>query len=96
LTGYPTLDATGNNTYGVAVGVQNLFDFDRQLVVEGAVLKTMGPAAGRAAPGDQYGLGLRYQQPISNSIIVRFDTMVAIREHVRNLFGARIELRTKY
>ena len=66
LTGYPTLDATGNDTYGAAIGIDLLApEFTHQLILEAAVLQVFGDPALRNAPGDQYGIGIRYQVPIS-------------------------------
>ena len=59
LTGYPTLDATGNDTYGAAIGLDLLApEFTHQLIVEAAVLQVFGDPADRNAPGDQYGVGM--------------------------------------
>ena len=55
LTGYPLLDDSANNTYGGAFGVDLLGrQFDRQLILEAAVLQAFDDPAGRIAPGDQY------------------------------------------
>jgi hypothetical protein len=97
LTGYPTLDASGNDTYGAALGVDLLGQqFDRQLIVEGAVLQTMDDPAGRIAPGDQYATGVRYQKRLNNSLILRADAMYGFLQDSRDISGARIELRHKF
>jgi hypothetical protein len=97
MTGYPTLDATANDTYGGAIGLNILSpDFCQQLVLEGAVLQVRGDDANRIAAGDQYGLGLRYQRPLSNSLILRFDGMVGFLERAPDLSGVRVELRHKF
>ena len=98
LTGFPTLDDTGHDTYGGAIGVQYLFNLDRQIVVEAATVQTMGDdnELGRPARADQYGFGIRYQQPISDQIIIRADAMYGILQKADNISGARIELRLKF
>ncbi|MEM6330299.1 MAG: hypothetical protein AAF790_08625 [Planctomycetota bacterium] len=97
LTGFPTLDATGNNTFGAAVGVDLLAkNFDQQLILEAAVLQATGSAAGRNAPGDQYGLGVRWQLPVSEAHLIRADVMHAFTENADGLSGARVEFRWKF
>ena len=78
LTGYPTLDATAANTYGAAVGIDLLSpEFTHQLILEAAALQVFGDPALRNAAGDQYGVGARYQVPISNA------TLLAVRRDAR-------------
>jgi hypothetical protein len=97
LTGYPTLDATGNDTCGAAVGLDLLApEFTHQLIVEAAVLQVFGDPAFRNAPGDQYGLGMRYQVPISNATLLRFDVMHGWFENADDVTGARAEYRWKF
>jgi hypothetical protein len=97
MTGYPTLDATANDTYGAAFGVNLLSaDFGQQLVVEGAVVQVRGDDAARIAAGDQYGVGLRYQRPLSHALILRCDGMVGFLENAPDLDGVRVELRHKF
>ena len=97
LTGYPTLDATGNNTYGAAIGVNMLDpDFTNQLVLEAAILQAYDGATRRNAPGNQYGIGARYQIPISNAHLIRFDAMHAWQRNAGDLSGARMEFRWKF
>lgn len=96
LTGFPKLDDTANNTWGGALGIQYLFNLDRQLVIEIAALKTMKSAANRFAPGDQWGVGVRYQRPLSKSWIFRADAIVADLENADDLGGIRFELRRKF
>ena len=92
LTGYPTLDASGHESYGGALGVEYLFNLDRQIVFEGAAVERMGTNV----LGSEYALGFRYQQPISNAWIVRFDAMHGWREGREDILGARIEIRRKF
>jgi hypothetical protein len=97
LTGYPTLDATGNETYGAAVGIDLLApDFSHQLILEAAVLQAFGDPAFRNAPGDQYGVGARYQVPISHATLLRFDVMHGWFDNADDATGARAEFRWKF
>jgi hypothetical protein len=97
LTGYPTLDATGNDTYGAAVGVDLLApEFTQQLILEAAVLQVFGDPVLRNAPGDQFGIGMRYQVPITNAHLLRFDVMHGWFENSDDVSGARAEFRWKF
>ena len=99
LTGYPTLDATANDTFGMSLGVEVLSGGDRfsqQLVVETSMLGVMGDAATRNAAGDQYGVGFRYQLPLSNSVIFRADGMMGFLRNDDDISGIRMEIRKKF
>ena len=98
LTGFPKLDDTGHDTYGGALGIQYLFALDQQLVVEAATVQVMGGdnAPGRAAAGDQYALGVRYQLPISTAWIARADAMYGWLDNAEDISGVRFELRRKF
>ncbi|HEX5470644.1 MAG TPA: hypothetical protein VFW73_02100 [Lacipirellulaceae bacterium] len=97
LTGYPTLDATANRTYGAAVGVDLLSpEFSHQLILEAAAVQVYNDAADRNAPGNQYGIGLRYQVPISNATLLRFDVMHGWLVDADDVTGARAEFRWKF
>lgn len=97
LTGYPTLDATGNNTFGAATGVDLLGpNFEQQLIVEVAALKVHGSSVGRSAAGDQAGIGMRYQVPISNAHLLRFDAMHGWLDNSNDISGVRAEFRWKF
>ena len=97
MTGFPTLDATANDTYGMALGLNVLpNDFSQQLVLEAALLGVMGDDATRNAPGNQYGLGVRYQLPLTNAIILRADAMVGFLDNDEDINGVRMELRHKF
>jgi hypothetical protein len=97
LTGYPTLDATANDTWGGAVGIDLLApEFTHQLILEVAIVQVFGDDPDRNAPGDQYGIGARYQVPISNATLLRFDTMYGWLEDADNVAGARAEFRWKF
>ncbi len=97
LTSYPTLDATGNNTYGCALGVDLLSPaFDQQFIIEAAAVKTMGAASSRAAAGDQVGVGARWQKKLSTATLIRADAMVGLLDNSDNVSGARVEYRWKF
>ena len=97
LTGYPTLDATANKTYGAAVGVDLLSpEFTHQLILEAAVVQVFGDAADRNAAGNEYGIGARYQVPISYATLLRFDVMHGWLEGADDVTGARAEYRWKF
>ena len=97
LTGYPTLDATGNDTYGAAVGLNLLgADFLSQLILEFAFLQVFDNDSNRNAPADQYAVGARYQFPISNAHLLRFDVMHGWLREIEDVTGARAEFRWKF
>lgn len=97
ITGYPTLDPTGNNTYGFASGINLLgSQFSHQLILEFAMLQAVGSRQLRRAVGDEYGVGMRYQKPLSHNLIFRTDHMVGFREDASNINGSRFELRWKF
>jgi len=97
LTGYPTLDPTGNETYGGAVGI-NLIPatIDRQLVVEYAFVGIHGDPAERNIRGNEHGVGVRFQQNLTNAWLFRADAMYGSRDNDDDLSGARMELRYKF
>ncbi len=97
MTGYPTLDGTANDTWGGAVGLNLIApDFSQQLIVEAAMVQVMNDPHERNAIDSQYGLGVRYQIPISNSWIFRTDAMYGHLLSADDIYGARIELRKKF
>jgi len=98
LTGFPTLDATANDTVGGAIGIEYLFDLNQQIIVEAGLVKTVEGVGkpGRNAFGDQYGFAARYQLPLTKTILLRMDAMLGFREQQRNIWGARSELRWKF
>jgi hypothetical protein len=96
LTGFPTLDASANNTYGGALGLEYLFKLDQQLVLEAATVQVMDHQDNRIANGPEYGFGLRYQIPLSHCWILRADAMYGIRNSDNNVAGARLEFRYKF
>ncbi len=97
LTGFPLLDDSANNTYGGAIGVDLLGQsFEKQLILEFAFLQAYDDPASRIAPGDQYALGARYQQPLSHTLLLRADVMHGWLENSDDIFGGRLELRRKF
>jgi hypothetical protein len=68
MTGYPTLDATANDTAGGAIGIEYLFDPRSQIVVELATVLVHGNDATRIARGDQFALGVRYQKALDSGV----------------------------
>lgn len=95
LTGFPTLDDTGVDTAGVAIGVQNLFTLNQQLVAEVALVVPHGDKEGRAQD-TQLGVGVRYQRPLNNHLIFRADAMYGDFGDDRPSTGMRAELRWKF
>ena len=93
MTAYPTLDAKAHDTYGGALGLEYLFDLAHQIVVEGSVVQRRGDSK---LPGNEYGIGVRYQQPISPDLIIRFDAMKGFLQGQKDIYGVRAELRLKF
>lgn len=98
LTGFPKLDDSGQNTFGAAMGVQYLFDLSKQIVVEAATVQVIegDNETGRAARGDEYALGLRYQHNLDLAWLFRVDAMYGWRDEDDDLTGFRFELRRKF
>ena len=98
LTNFPKLEDSGHNTFGGALGMEYLFALNRQLVVEAAAFQVIDGRneVGRAALGDEYGLGIRYQFPLNEAWILRADAMHGWRMEEENLAGARFEIRRKF
>jgi hypothetical protein len=92
MTAYPTLDAKAHKSYGGALGLEYLFDLFHQIVVEGSAVQRM---SGNTA-GSQYGIGVRYQQPISPDLIIRFDAMKGWLHGQKDVYGVRAEIRLKF
>ena len=87
-----TLDGTAAESWGAAVGLEKLWGISRQVVVEGAVVQRMADSPF----GNQYALGVRFQQPINNAWIFRADAMHGWRQGLNDVFGVRVELRRKF
>jgi hypothetical protein len=96
LTGFPKLDDQANNTAGGAIGIQYLFDLQKQIVFEIATVQTLKEAAERAVPGPQSAIGVRYQHNIDKAWLFRADAMIASRAQLDDVGGVRIELRRKF
>jgi hypothetical protein len=97
LTGYPTLNATGANAYGGAIGVNVLSaDFRQQWIGEFAALDTYGDPLLKAVAGPQYALGTRYQRAINNRSIWRIDFMNGWIDRASDIYGMRTEFRWKF
>lgn len=94
LTGYPFLDDTAADTFGGAVGLQYLFDYDQQIIVEAASVQQYGGQSN--VNGDQYALGVRWQLPITKAWILRADAMYGLRDNDDNIGGVRFEVRRKF
>lgn len=93
VTGFPTLDPTAADAYGGAFGYEWLFNLERQLVLEVAALDRFGDRSGL---GSEYGVGVRFQEPLNNAWILRFDAMHGWRDVGDDLFGVRVEIRRKF
>jgi hypothetical protein len=80
------------------LGIQYLFNLDRQLVFEVATVQIIGDVneAGRAAVNDQYAFGVRYQHPITPAWIIRADAMYGLLKNVDDFKGTRVEFRRKF
>ncbi|MCO8120470.1 hypothetical protein NHH03_01880 [Stieleria sp. TO1_6] len=95
LNGFATLDTSGADTAGGSVGVDLIGDdLDRQLLLELSYLSPHGSQA--IAKGDQYAVGSRYQVPISNASLLRFDVMYGWRGGEDDVYGTRMEYRWKF
>ena len=96
LNGFPTLDPTGNDTAGGSLGIDLIGDdLNRQLLLEATYLTPHG-SKNPGVPDDQFALGARYQFPITNWSLLRFDTMYGWRRGLQNVYGTRMEYRWKF
>jgi len=93
MTAYPTLTASANDAYGGAIGFENLFKLDQQLVVE---LARYQPRGDNNPLGAQTAFGVRFQRPITNVWIVRADAMKGWRSGLNDIYGVRLEFRRKF
>jgi len=96
LTGFPTLDSSANDTFGGALGVEYLFNLDKQIVFEVAGLRAFGDSTNRIAPGDEAAVGISYQQPLSLEWIVATQAMYGWIQDSDDIGGVRFELRRKF
>jgi len=92
MTGYPTLDATAHDSYGGALGLEYLFNLDRQIVVEAATVQRRG----NNTLGSQHSVGARYEHPFTSTWILRLDAMKGWQQGQKNISGVRVELRRKF
>jgi len=96
LNGLATLDPTGFDTAGGSVGVDLIgSQLDRQLLLEASYVTEHGDS-NPFVNGDQFGLGARYQFPITHSKLLRFDVMHGWRGDLPNVYGTRMEYRWKF
>ncbi|MCM2369414.1 hypothetical protein [Aporhodopirellula aestuarii] len=96
LNGLATLDPTGADTAGGSIGVDLIGNrLDRQLLLEASYLTEHGDS-NAGVDGDQFGLGARYQFPISNATLLRFDVMHGWRGDLPDVYGTRMEYRWKF
>lgn len=96
LNGLATLDPTGADTAGGSIGVDLIGNqLDRQLLIEASYLTEHGNL-NPGVDGDQFGLGARYQFPVSNATLLRFDVMHGWRGDLPNVYGTRMEYRWKF
>lgn len=104
LTGFPSLDPTGHDAVGAALGLELLLDFDKanpalrkQLVFELAGQHTHGDAGDVGLPAeDELALGMRFQKPLSNCLIFRADATVGALSEADEYAALRLELRWKF
>ncbi len=95
LTGYPKLDDTASGAWGGAIGVQYLFNLDQQLLFEVATVQPF-TNDGIGTPRPQYGLGVRYQIPLTKAWLFRADATYQILDGGPDSFGIRTEVRRKF
>ena len=97
LTGYPTLAATGANSYGGAIGINRLgADFGSQFIVEFAALDTYGDPTISGIAGPQYAIGSRYQRAINTRSLWRVDFINGWLDDAPDIYGTRAEFRWKF
>lgn len=97
ITNYPTLDATGRNACGGALGVELLGpEFYYQFIVETAYVHVYGNPADRLAVGDQASISGRFQVALSKSVLFRTDIIYGALQNAPDILGGRIELRHKF
>ncbi|TWU55116.1 hypothetical protein Poly59_14120 [Rubripirellula reticaptiva] len=96
LNGFATLDPTASDTAGASLGVDLIGDdLNRQLLLEVSYLTPHGDK-NAAVPDDQFATGTRYQFPISNWSLLRFDMMYGWRRGLEDVYGTRMEYRWKF
>jgi hypothetical protein len=93
LTGFPKLDDTAQDSAGGALGVEYLFNLNRQIVAEVAAVHLLEDSAKRH---DQYAASMRFQQPLNNAWIFRSDAIYGWQSGADDVRGIRFELRRKF
>jgi hypothetical protein len=97
ITNYPTLDATGHNGCGGALGIELLGpEFYYQCIVETAYVHVYGNPADRLAVGDQVSISGRFQIALSKSVLFRTDLIYGALENAPDILGGRLEIRHKF
>ena len=93
-TGFPSLDDVGVDAHGGAIGVEYLFNLNRQVVVE---IGTINGNSDSSPTLEQHAVGVRLQQPIGQQWILRFDGIYADTAGVDDdLIAGEIELKLKF
>ncbi|EMI22484.1 signal peptide protein [Rhodopirellula maiorica SM1] len=96
LNGFATLDPTAADTAGGAVGVDLIADdLGHQWLLELAYVSPHGNG-NPAVPADQFAAGTRYQMPLTNATLLRFDLMYGWRGELEDVYGTRMEYRWKF
>ncbi|WP_218933937.1 hypothetical protein [Rubripirellula lacrimiformis] len=96
LNGFATLDPTASDTAGGSLGVDLIGDdLDRQLLLEVSYITPHGNKNANV-PDDQFATGTRYQFPVSNRTLLRFDAMYGWRRGLDDVYGTRMEYRWKF
>ncbi|MDG2224219.1 MAG: hypothetical protein P8L85_22750 [Rubripirellula sp.] len=96
LSGFATLDPSGSDTAGGSIGIDLIGDLlDRQWLLEASYLTPHG-TGNPAVPDDQFAVGTRYQFPVSNWTLLRFDAMYGWRGELPDVYGTRMEYRWKF
>lgn len=95
LTGFPLLNDTAQDAWGGAIGVSYLFDLSRQVVFEVATVQPFGGASDTIR-GDESAIGVRFQQNLTQAVLIRFDAIMGFRDNADNVSGVRMELRRKF
>ncbi len=95
LTGFPKLTDTGHDAYGGALGLEYLFNLDKQVVFEIAGQREHG-SKNTMIGGTELAAGVRVQYPISHRFIIRADAILGHMRSEEDLAGIRLEFRWKF
>lgn len=96
LTASQSLSDTGHNSVGGAIGIEYLFNFDQQWVLEAAAQRGTQKNLAPSAQGLEYALAVRWQKPLSSRWIVKADAIKGWRAEGDEFSTARLELRVKF